>query len=102
MLSAFRFNSDPNATDSAKPLLVAFSGGGYTFVDEEIPTGTIDGVNAAFTLTQSPNPAKSLQLFKNGIAMTPGVDYNLAANTITYVAGAIPQAGDAHVCWYRY
>ena len=75
---------------------------GASFADVEVPAGTINGVNAAFTLTYSPNPAASLLLFKNGVFQTAGIDYTLSTNTITYVAGAIPQTGDAHVCSYRH
>ena len=76
---------------------------GFVFVDVETPSGTIDGANAAFTVTYSPNPTTSLMLFKNGVFQTPGgVDYTLSGNTITYVAGAIPVTGDAHVATYRH
>lgn len=82
------------------------SGGGggaiSNAVFQEVPVGVIDGVNDTFTLTQSPNPAASLQLYKNGVFQTDGIDYTLAANTITYAAGAIPQVGDAHVCNFFY
>jgi hypothetical protein len=77
--------------------IVGGSGGGNNIEFAEVPAGVIDGVNAVFTLTNSPNPAGSLQLYKNGVYMTQGTDYNLAGLTITYVAGAIPQAGDAHI-----
>ena len=73
-----------------------------SFADVEVPAGTINGVNAAFTLTYAPNPAASLLLFKNGVFQTAGIDYNLSGLTITYVAGAIPVSGDAHVCSYRH
>ena len=72
------------------------------FSDAEVPSGTINGVNAAFTLANAPSPAASLMLMRNGILQTAAVDYNLVTNTITYVAGAIPQIGEAHVAWYRY
>lgn len=102
-MSPYRYKSTATADETSnKPLLVTFAEGGYTFVDAEVPAGTIDGVNDDFTLTEAPNPTDSLQLYKNGMLMTEGVDYNLAADTITYVAGAIPQVGDAHVAWFRY
>mgnify|MGYP001608936011 CR=1 FL=1 len=75
---------------------------GASFADVEVPTGTINGVNDTFTLSYIPNPAASLMLFKNGVFQTSGTDYNLAGLTITYVAGTIPQTGDAHVCSYRH
>lgn len=80
------------------------AGAGYNssnFINAVTPTGTVDSVNAAFTLPSSPAPAASLQLFKNGVLMVANTDYTLAAAAITYAAGAIPQTGDTHVCWYR-
>jgi len=38
-------------------------GGAGTFVDSETPAGTINGVNAVFTLAVAPSPASSLFLF---------------------------------------
>lgn len=73
-----------------------------SFADGETPTGTRDGVNAAFTLTNAPNPALSLELYKNGQLMIATVDYTLATATITYSAGAIPLSTDNHRAWYRY
>lgn len=74
-----------------------------TFVDLETPTGTINGSNDTFTLANSPSPAGSLQLFKNGQLMLPGgADYTLTGNSIVYVAGAIPQTGDVHRASYRF
>lgn len=73
-----------------------------SFADEETPTGTIDGSNAAFTIANTPLTG-SLKLYKNGIRMTGGgVDYTLSGTTITYVAAAKPKTSGSHVCDYRY
>jgi len=77
-------------------------GGGTTinFVDAEVPSGTINSSNTVFTLAFTPNPAASLQLYRNGILQRAGgVDYTLATATITYVTA--PVTGDTHVCSYR-
>lgn len=81
-------------TDTASP----------NFADEEIPTGAIDGVNDTFTLAHTPSPAKSLQLFKDGLVQIPGSgnDYVLTSDTIVFEAGNLPQTGMVLVCWYRY
>lgn len=72
------------------------------FIPDEIPVGAINGVNAAYTLANVPNPAASLQLFKNGVLMIAGgVDYTLVGLNITYVAAQIPQVGDTHIADYR-
>jgi len=74
-----------------------------TFSDAEVPTGTINGVNAAFVFAHTPTPAGSLAFYKNGQQMIAGgVDYTLATATATFVAGSIPQTGDAVIGFYRY
>jgi hypothetical protein len=76
-------------------------GGGPQFVDSEVPGGVIDGVNANFTLANTPNPATSLVLFRNGVVQNPGVDYTLNGPTVQFLAGAVPQPGDSLTAWYR-
>ena len=60
-----------------------------TFIDAEVPGGTINGSNAAFTLANVPNPPTSLALFRNGLLLTQGGDYTLSSNAITFLTGAI-------------
>lgn len=82
-------------------LSVAINAGGGRFIDAEVPTGTINGVNAVFTLSQPPSPALSLQLVRNGLALRgSGFDYTLTGSTVTY--NTAPSTGDTHECWYRY
>ena len=71
------------------------------FVDAETPAGSINGTNAAFTLSQSPAPAMSLQLYLNGLEQTAGVDFTLSNSTVTFTANAIPQTGDEIAAYYR-
>ena len=59
-----------------------------TFIDAEVPAGTINGSNAAFTLANVPNPPTSLALFRNGLLLTQGGDYTLSVNAITFLTGA--------------
>jgi len=77
---------------------------GSTFVDNETPAGTINGVNDVFTLANTPNPAGSLHLYKNGIRQRSGAgnDFVLVTATITFEAGNIPQTGDVLLADYRY
>ena len=91
-------------TGSVISLEQGTGGPGSTFAlfhDAETPTGTINGVNATFTLVTAPNPAASLELTRNGIVQKSGVDYTLSTNVITFLAGAIPQTGDILLAWYR-
>ena len=75
----------------------------YTqFVDNETPSGTIDGVNDTFTLTYLPSPAISLQLFKNGQLLYKDVAYTLTSQNIVMAADYIPQVGDLLRASYRF
>lgn len=44
--------------------------------------GTLDGVNATFTLENSPSPSNSLMFFVNGVLQMQNHDYILVGNTI--------------------
>ena len=76
--------------------------GAMNFVDAESPSGVVDGSNANYTLAQAPSPAASLQLYRNGILMRQGVDYDVSGSTATFRTGAVPQAGDLLQASYRY
>jgi hypothetical protein len=71
------------------------------FVDGETPSGTVDGVNMQFTLSQLPSPATSLALFRNGLLQDPGGDFTIANRTITFAGGSTPQPGDTLLASYR-
>lgn len=76
---------------------------GANFSDNEVPSGTIDGSNAAFVMAHTPSPAASLSCYKNGqLMIAGGADYTLATATATFVSGSKPQTGDALVCSYRF
>lgn len=75
---------------------------GVGFVDQETPSGAINGVNAAFTLSMTPNPMSSLAVFRNGLRMTAGVDYTLSGAVLTFAAASKPQLTDTVSCSYRF
>ena len=79
------------------------SGGGaaVSFIDAESPAGIVDGSNTAFGLSAVPNPPGSLAVYRNGLMMKAGQDYNLAGTTVTFVAAAAPQPGDTLLASYR-
>lgn len=56
-----------------------------THVFNEIPSGSIDGVNQNFFLASAPVPPASLQLFFNGVMLDQGAmhDYVLSGSSIT-------------------
>jgi hypothetical protein len=77
------------------------SASSVTFVDAEVPGGTVDGSNTQFSLSQSPAPAASLILVRNGLIMQQSNDYTLTAGTVTFQSSATPQPGDVLQAWYR-
>jgi hypothetical protein len=76
-------------------------GSAQTFVDQETPSGTMDGTNTTFTLSQAPSPASSLAVYLNGILQDAGQDFTLSGSSIQFVAAATPQPGDTLLASYR-
>jgi hypothetical protein len=71
------------------------------FVDDETPSGTINGSNTSFTLSKTPTPAGSLALYRNGVLQSPTADYTLSGAAITFGAASIPYSGDLLAAYYR-
>lgn len=63
----------------------------------QIPTGTIDGSNTAFTLTHAP---VILWLTRNGMGLTAGTDYTISGTAITMTTA--PISGDVFYAQYFY
>lgn len=60
---------------------------------DETPSGTINGSNTAFTLSQTPNENESVNLYLDGLKLTQGDDYTLSGVNITMTtAPAIAQS----------
>jgi hypothetical protein len=99
----FTSNALPQTNDV---LLASYRTGtapsGYIFVDAEIPTGTVDGSNTSFALTQAPNPVASLALYRNGLRLRANLDYTVSAAAIVFQPGLAPQPGDVLLCSYRH
>ena len=67
-------------------------------LQNETPSGTVNGSNAVFTLVGTPI-ANSLKLFLNGqLQYAGGTDYTLVTSTITYASA--PLTGSTHRAWY--
>lgn len=60
-------------------------------VKNEIPTGTINGVNDTFILTKAAVDNDTLQLYSDGIRYSNS-DYSLSGTTLTVSAAAIPSS----------
>lgn len=69
------------------------------FIDGEIPTGTINGVNLAFTIANIPNPPESVNVIVNGARMKPTEDYSILGNVITFVTA--PPTNSDILLYYR-
>ena len=76
-----------------KSIFVGSRGGGgfsvgalnFHLVDDETPTGTVNGVNTIFTLANIPSPTSSLKVFVNGQRVRITEDFTLSGNTITFI-----------------
>jgi hypothetical protein len=82
--------------------------GNTVWINDEIPSGTIDGTNTTFIIAQVPNPVTSLLLTKNGQILYEGIGYTINGQTITFQTGYIPQpaqgsdlTGDVLRAWYQ-
>ena len=64
----------------------------------EIPTGSINGVNMVFTLAHA--PIDQIMLYLNGQYMTPDEDYTISGVTITMASA--PIVGDKIIVNYPY
>ena len=86
-------------------LLVSLAAGG-SYASAETPSGTINGVNATFTLANTPtdNPliVVSGQTQNNGNPIGTSADFTISTDVITFQAGAIPQTGSWILAWYHY
>ncbi len=73
-----------------------------SYADAETPGGTKNGTNTSFTLANSPNPAASLLLMRNGQVLAAGQDYNLSGSAVSFINGVIPSSTDVLQAWYRF
>lgn len=89
------------ADGTTAPCITGTAVTGPAFVDHEAPTGTLDGTNAVFQLSQAPEPASSLHLYRNGILQRAGVDFTVNGSGITFLPVSIPQPGDILSASYR-
>mgnify|MGYP001566742690 CR=1 FL=1 len=91
---------DSSSTQFVKQVSTGLVNG--NFVDYEVPTGTIDGSNTAFTLANTPSPLNGTKLVKNGVLQDYGAgnDFTVSGTTLTYASA--PQTGSKHWVFYRY
>lgn len=68
------------------------------FIDDETPSGTIDGVNTVFTTNLTPSTG-TLKVYVNGQRMRVVEDYTLSGQTITFLIAS--PTGSIILCDYR-
>lgn len=81
-----------SATTAPLPGSVSGTTATYLYVSKEVPSGTMDGVNATFTLSTS--SYRTIDLRLNGVSLLQNTAYTLVGATITMLAGYIPSSGD--------
>jgi hypothetical protein len=67
------------------------------FVFNEVPSGTINGVNTAFTLANTPT-AGTVRVYKSGLRQVLTTDYSVSGTTITFVVA--PAGGSTLIADY--
>lgn len=72
-----------------------------TFIDDENLSGTKNGVNKIFTTTNTPSPASSLKVYRNGQRLKATTDYTLSGNAVTLVTDVAPASDEELYCDYR-
>jgi len=70
-----------------------------SIIVREVPSGTVNGSNCVFTLSQAPTSGKEM-IFKRGMLMNAGSgnDYTISGNTITFTSA--PKTGDVLLAVY--
>ena len=71
----------------------------YHLIDDETPTGTINGANKIFTLDNKPNPPESLKVYRGGARQRITEDYIFSSQTITFTLA--PVSGEIILVDYR-
>ncbi len=89
----------PGPQGPAGPQGIPGTSGTLVHPVEEIPSGTMNGTNKTFTLSQIPLSG-TLILQLNGVIQALGVEFILSGSTVTYLSA--PKAADWQVAQYFY
>jgi hypothetical protein len=90
-------------TDSDIPSALAvknYISSAATFIDEEVPTGAINGSNTAFTLANSPVET-SVKVYLNGQRLASGAGFDFTVSGTALTLAYAPDTGDFLVVEYR-
>ena len=95
-----RFNTDLGVLESWNgSAWVAANALLGTPVDDETPTGAVNGSNVTFTLSQTPK-AGSTRLYRSGLRLKENSDFTISTATITM--NQAPEVGENLICDFRY
>lgn len=83
----------PYSQLTGTPTILATS----NFVTAEIPSGSINSSNTAFTLANAPTSG-TVKIFRNGLRQIAGTDYTISGTAITYLYA--PTTGDSLIIDY--
>lgn len=86
------------ATQVWEPVTPSAAGGLPTFVDQEIPSGAVNGANTSFTTAFTPLAA-SVKVYRNGIRQRQPDDCSVTGATVSFVTA--PSSGDLLIVEYR-
>lgn len=65
----------------------------------EVPSGTVNGTNATFTIAYTPYSSASIAVIVNGSTMKNPDDYSISTTTITFVTA--PPTGSTILVNYQ-
>ncbi len=104
VLACYQLDTNFTIDNGTSPptLKVSGSGGGGSsplFVDNEVPSGSVNGSNNNFTVAHTPITG-SVKVYRNGLRMKPTVDYTITGATISFLE--TPLTGDLLLADYRY
>lgn len=57
--------------------------------EQEVPSGSVNGVNTSFALSATPHSAKSVVLSVDGLIMRQGLDYSVSGSTISMTTAPV-------------
>jgi hypothetical protein len=72
----------------------------FTFIDSEIPKGSVNGINTIFILSHTPISGSS-RVYLNGTRVQGLVNYTISGNKLTFT-NIIPQNNDVLTVDYTY
>lgn len=70
----------------------------FPVINQETPSGVINGTNAAFTLSEAPIDNTSILVRLDGVTLTSGVDWSILGQTLTL--SPAPSIGQKIDVWY--